>query len=457
MRTRVKGLLREANFLSLAGNIAVSFFGFVGFALLARRFQMDLFGEWVLYISGAALVDMFRFGIVTTAVVRYLSGSDAEERPRFIGSFIFIILAATVGITILMVGCQFLFKEAIDHAGYGLFFTWYPLIAFASMPMYAATVIMQADQRFDRILLVNVLYGFTFFSVLLANFLFFHMTLVQVVWAQLVIYLAVSAFCMINGWDGMRYLFRASRRTNLILFDFGKYTTFTLIGTNLLRSADTLIISLSPLGTAAVALYSIPMKITELQQIPLRSFAATAFPRMSKASMLGGLKEVKELFYTYSGAMTYLFAFMSLLIFVFADFLVLILGGSQYSGTDPVTGANAATLVRIFSLYGLLLPVERMTGIGLDSINLPGRNFQKVLYMLIANVIGDLIAVFVFGSLAAVAVASVVFTAFGIWMGFYFLDRNLKLEQRKIFTSGLDFYRQVFLRFRRPKVNLTDH
>jgi hypothetical protein len=53
--------------------------------------------------------------------------------------------------------------------------------------------------------------------------------------------------------------------------------------------------------------------------------------------------------------------------------------------------------------------------------------------------------------------ASVVFTAFGIWMGYYFLDRNLKLEQRKIFTSGLDFYRHVFLRFRKPNVNLTDH
>jgi O-antigen/teichoic acid export membrane protein len=52
--------------------------------------------------------------------------------------------------------------------------------------------------------------------------------------------------------------------------------------TNLLRSADTLIISLSPMGSAAVALYSIPLKLTELQQIPLRSFVATAFPKMSK-------------------------------------------------------------------------------------------------------------------------------------------------------------------------------
>jgi hypothetical protein len=60
-----------------------------------------------------------------------------------------------------------------------------------------------------------------------------------------------------------------------------------------------LIISLSPLGSAAVALY-IPLKLTELQQIPLRSFVATAFPKMSKASLHNQIDEVKNLFYTYS-------------------------------------------------------------------------------------------------------------------------------------------------------------
>ena len=47
--------------------------------------------------------------------------------------------------------------------------------------------------------------------------------------------------------------------------NFGKYSTFTLIGTNLLRNADVLIISVSPFGSSAVALFSIPLKLTELQ------------------------------------------------------------------------------------------------------------------------------------------------------------------------------------------------
>jgi hypothetical protein len=53
---------------------------------------------------------------------------------------------------------------------------------------------------------------------------------------------------------------KASVDTNRILLNFENIHNFTLIGTNLLRSADTLIISLSPLGSAAVALYSISFK-----------------------------------------------------------------------------------------------------------------------------------------------------------------------------------------------------
>jgi ABC-type dipeptide/oligopeptide/nickel transport system permease component len=60
--------------------------------------------------------------------------------------------------------------------------------------------------------------------------------------------------------------------------------------------------------------------------------------------------------------------------------------------------------------------------------------------MVIANVIGDLIAIFIFKSLLLVAVASILFTLIGIWMGMYFLDKELSLSYKEIFSSGLDFY-----------------
>lgn len=448
VKSTLNKIIREANFLSLTGNLLFAVFGFAGFALLARSYPISIFGQWVLYISSATFIEMFRFGITNTAIIRYLSGVSKEDRLKYIGSNGLILIIATIGITILIWSSWLLFPVPIRNAGYGLFFAWYPILAFINLPFNTALVIMQADQRFGKIMIIKTLNGGGFFLVLLVNYIWLKMTLTQLVWAHIGINIITSSICTMNGWDGLRHIRKATRRTSKVLLDFGKYTTFMLIGTNLLRSADTIIISLSPLGTTAVALYSIPMKLTELQQIPLRSFVATAFPKMSKASIQGKVEQLKETFYTYSGAISYLFIVICLITFVFADFFVLVLGGRQYLGTDPVTGANTANIVRIFSLYGLILPLDRMTGIGLDSINKPDRNFMKVLYMVITNVVGDLIAVFVFKSLAGVAVASVLFTLLGVWIGYRFLDQHLQLEQRKIFQAGIEFYKSLYIKVR---------
>ena len=440
----IKKIAREDNFLSLTGNLVIAILGIGGFALLARSLSLDVFGEWVLFITGGSFVEMFRFGITNTGLIRFLSGADEDSRIKLIGSNALIGLGATVLVAIILVFCYSFFNDAISNSGYNLFFKWYPLLAFLNLPWNNALVVLQADQKYDKILIIKSINSGLFFLVVLVHFFFIEMELNELVIALLIINAITSLVSITLGWDGTKYITQASFDTNKTLLNFGKYTTFTLIGTNLLRSADTVIISLSPMGSAAVALYSIPLKLTELQQIPLRSFVATAFPKMSKASVQGRVQEVKDLFYTYSGALTYLFVIMSLVTFVFADYLVLILSGEQYLKVDPVTGFNVADIVRVFSVYGLLLPIDRMTGIGLDSINKPNINAIKVFIMVAANVIGDFIAIFIFESLMLVAVASIVFTLIGIWMGMYFLNKELKLSYREIFSSGIEFYKTIF-------------
>jgi len=441
---KLKKIVREDNFLSLTGNVVIAILGLGSFALLARSLSLEIFGEWVLFIAAGSFVEMFRFGITNTGLIRYLSGADASSRVKLIGSNALIGFGTTVLIAIILILINTFFNESINNSGYGLFFKWYPLLAFLNLPWNNALVVLQADRKYGRILVIKAINSGFFFMVILVNFYFLDLTLTQLVIAMIIINAITSMVSIIAGWDGTKHITNACVETNKTLLNFGKYTTFTLIGTNLLRSADVLIISLSPLGSAAVALYSIPLKLTELQQIPLRSFVATAFPKMSKASVHHKIEEVKDLFYTYAGALTYLFVFISLFTFVFAEFFVILLSGNQYLGTDPVTGFNVVNIVRVFSIYGLLLPIDRMTGIGLDSINKPNINAIKVLFMVIANVAGDLIAIFVFKSLILVAVASIIFTLIGIWLGMYFLNKELTLSYKEIFSSGIKFYKSIF-------------
>lgn len=454
MKKTFHKIIREDNFLSLAGNLVIAASGLVGFALLARSLQLNQFGEWVLFISSGSFIEMFRFGITNTGLIRYLSGADNDTRVKLIGSNSVISLISTLAIILLMVICNILFHTSLEQSGYGLFFTWYPVLALVNLPWNTALVVLQADRQYGKMLLIKALNSIPFLFIVLINFFTGYFTLTSLAVVMILINVLTSGISLIAGWDGIKYLFRATRETTASLLHFGKYTTFTLVGTNLLRSADSVIISLSPMGVGAVALYSIPLKLTELQQIPLRSFAATAFPKMSKASIQGKMEELKNLFYTYTGAITFLFVGVSLFTFVFADFFVLVLAGKQFL-QDPAAAAQAIAVVRIFSVYGLLLPLDRMTGIGLDSINKPGVNALKVLIMVIVNIAGDMIAVFLFNSLLLVAISSILFTIMGIWLGMYFLNRELKLEYREIFTRGMQFYKSIFNRLGNTRMAAT--
>jgi len=440
MIKKILNIVKEKNVQSLAGNVLTAGFGFLTFVVLTRSFDKEVFGEWILYLTGATFVEMFRFGITRTALIRFLSGAKDEDQKKLIGSNWLIGIIASLIIAIVLWVVLLLFTEEVEASGFILFFKWYPVLAFLNLPFNNALTILQARQYFGQIFIIKFLNSFLFFIGLTINLFWLHFDLIIVIWYHLGVSVFVSVVTMLAGWDGIKYLTKANKETNKTILNFGKYTTLTLIGTNLLKSADTFIIALSPLGTSAVALYSIPLKLTEVLQIPLRSLVATAFPKMSKASVQNDIKMVRYYFYSYAGSLSILFIPIAVLGFFFSDFFVLILGGEQYIGIDPITGASTSAIFKVFAVYGLLLPIDRLTGVGLDSINKPKKNFYKIIFMVTANIVGDLIAVFVFKSLLAVAIVTILFTLLGVIIGYYYLSKELQLKFRLIWIEGWKVY-----------------
>ena len=445
MKKLFNKIIREDNFLSLSGNLIIALLGFAGFALLVRSLETQEFAQWVLFISGGSLVEMLRYGITNNGLVRFLSGANEHDRDHLIGANVLISLFATLIIVLLLITIKFFFNDLINTSSYVLFFSWYPVLALVNLPFNNALVVQQAKLRYDIILIIKVLNSGLFFSFLVINTFVLKFSILEITLVFLAVNTTTSLICIVKSWDGLKFIKRATKKALKTLLNFGKYSTFTLVGTNLLRNADILIISISPFGSTAVALFSIPLKLTEIQQIPLRSFTATAFPKMSKASIEGKIDNVKILFNTYSGALTYLFFAVSVGIFVFAEAFVVLISGYQYLDAGAI-GINIVAIVRILSVYGLLLPIDRMTGIGLDSINRPKINAFKVFIMLGANIIGDLLAIYVLESIEMVAVSTLIFTAVGIVFGAYFLNKTFEFSFFEIFKSGHIFYKKVWLK-----------
>lgn len=434
MRSKLVKLLKDDHSISLLTNVIVAFFGFITFFILVRTYSTRDFGFWVLYLTPLHFTEMIKIGLIKTSMVRYLAGAKETDRIQIIGSgWILSFIIATIVVAVLIMTIL-VFPHQIKESSYQMFFYYYPLYAFFSLPSSNAIGILEAGQKFKAIFWLRSLSSGLFLIYVIINYFLPQKSINTVVVSHLIINSIVSVFAIVKGWDGVGYIFSASVEKIKCLLNYGKYSVGTMLGSNLLKSSDTIIIGLSPLGTSAVALYSVPLKLIEIMDIPLRSFVLNAFPKMSRASIRGNNLEVKTLFYQYAGRTTLLFIPGLILCLLFAKYMIYFIGGEQY-----VESQTAILLFQIFSVYSLLLPIDRFSGITLDAINKPNLNLIKVLVMAAMNIAGDLIAIFMFQSIIGVAVVTVFFTIVGQIIGYQFLRKEINIDYPKIFHEGFYF------------------
>lgn len=426
-------IIRTKEALSLTGSLTSAFYGLANFMILARILTLEDFGRWQILFATAAFIEMIRFGVTEHATIKYLSGATADSRKSLIGANYKIGFLLTIIPALLVFISGLIFKESISRSGFDLFFAWYPLIALLGFPARNTSTLLQSEMRFGDLLILNLSQGTLFFLLLVVLYFGHYTVSVNTIALAEVILLALNSFaCMVLKWDGFRFIRYATRESSRKILKFGKYASITLMGSNLLRSADSWLITLSPLGPAAVAVYSIPLKLMEILQIPLRSVSATAYPAMSKSHEEGDFLNIRYIFNSRIGFLT--LAFVPAIVFavIFPEFLIRILAGEEYI----LSAGNPVLVFQIMTIYGILLPFDKFTGVALDAMDKPNLNSLKVFIMVVANIIGDVIALWLFESLVGVALASIVFTIIGSVLGFYFLKKELDLKLYSIIPTG---------------------
>ena len=447
MKNIVLKLIKEKNFLSLLANFSTSILTLLSFVVLIRSVGTNDFGRWVLFTAARSLVDLLRFGLTRPATVKFLSSATEQEKKNFMGSAAAIGFLMVLFSAVVLYPIYFVFQDNITTSGYDLFFIWYPIVALTNLSWNHAWSFHKAQLRFDSIFWIRFLNYFPFFVFLVYNYYYLHSSIETIVIVFILSNIVSSVYCFFKKWDGFIYLNRTTKEKLKQIWVYGVYSMATQAGSSLLRSADTFIISFSSyIGSAGVALYSIPLKYVEIIEIPLRSFISTAFPQMSKAHTENKPEELKKVLYTYAGAVTLLLVPVTLAVFIFAKSFVWILGGKEYyQYVDQLL-----PIMYLFMIYGLLLPLDRFTGVALDSLNKPNKNFNKMIWMLSINIAGDAFAVFglhyffpnwsLFVLLFFVALVSVVFTVIGLYVGYNYTKKEVNIKLIDFYKEGINFY-----------------
>ncbi|MBI9062282.1 MAG: oligosaccharide flippase family protein [Marinilabiliaceae bacterium] len=430
----------KGNLHALLGNMAQAIFGFMTFLLLVRHLDQNVFGKWVIFITVASLLDMLRLGFTGTAAIRLISTLSEDERPKAIGTSYQLSLISTGIIAVTLYLLYFGMHSFQPDGKYLFILLFYPVLSLANLAFHQANMVAQGILNFSRSTILKVINGA---GTLGGVFIYLQLSVIPVLTDIILICILANAItsgvAMCYKWDGFIFIQKSTRALRAQIMQFGKYATAGYIGSNLLKSADTFILTLVPfLGPEAVAIYSIPLKFVEIVEIPLRSFSSAAFPQLTDVLRKNSTRFF-QLLLSYTFFTTLMLVPVVLILLMFPVFFLQLMGGPEYVNAI----GTQQTILYVICIYIILLPSDRYTGVALFAMNKPKQNFFKIMIMLAANVIFDLLAVLIFHSLIYIAVATLLFTAIGITIGWGMII------QCKTIDKTVDFTRYIVL-IRKP-------
>lgn len=431
MLGKIIAKLKNKHFLSLVGNGAMAVFSIITYAILYRVLTPEDMGNWVFFQFVVIFFETFRTGFLQNALILFYAGASTEQAKKIAGSCWYIALIITGAILLLNLLVFFGYRFfPSEDPGVLLLVNWLGISLLATLPYSISSWIRQAEVRFDHILYIRIINQGSFIVFVITLLLMDAISLETIVYAYLGSSFLTSLVSIISGWSGIADFGSRTKESVKQVFNYGKYSVGTVLSSNLLKSSDSFIIK-AMLGPAALAIYNVPQRLLDIVEVPLRSFVATAMPEMSAAHNQSNKEKVVAIMKKYSGLLTALLVPVSIGAIVFADLIVLIIGGEQYVDTE------AANIFRIFMIFGIFFPIDRFLGITLDMINQPQLNLIKVIIMLGVNVVGDIVGIELFGSLYAVAIVTIFTFLSGVLYGYKALRRYLDFTIIEILQSGV--------------------
>lgn len=444
------GRLKNRHFLSLSSNVMTLLLSVSSIALTSRLLGVEKFGEWQYFLSILATIEPIRTYIVQTGLFKYLGTTTAGDEAQRLAGSAWVILLGITGLILLLSVPAWLLSVHLQAQSWQFVAKWLGLTLLVGLPYNYATWLLQVDQRFQQIIFLRTL-AVGLFVGCIATLAFRGQTTVeQVIWAYILSQLLTSLAAIGRGWAQLGTVALVHWQTCKQLLDFGKFSVWTGVGSTLLKNSDVFIIE-AMLGPAAVGIYTLPQKAIELMEVPLRSLLGTAIPTMSAHANRKQMGEVAREMIKFGGFLTVAMLPVVLVGIALADVYVYLIGGANFINT------NAAHVTRIFILFAFMFPIDRFLGITLDLIGRPVLNMYKVIIMLLVNVVGDMVAIYLFNDVLAVAAVSILTFLVGIYSGHLLLRPHLTYRFLDFFTVGYAEFRGLwhnFLRLVKPNKQL---
>lgn len=409
------------------GNGVIAAMGLLNLLILSSTLSAADFGQWGVFITGTSFLELLRTGMVQSSLTKYTSGLSKEEQQPFIASALWLgLIITTVLLVFLFVGKSLISLNATDS--FYLFLNFTPIQLIAAFPLMFGLWRLQSQRQFVFMFRLRlVVFGiFTFFILFHSLYPF---DVFQILIFYMLGHIIGSVICLYNGLTDLSFLKNLPKEAFRQMIHFGRYSMGSMTAIHLLKSSDTLLLG-AFMKPEIVAIYHLPIRLTEWSDLLIRSMAANAYPRLSKINNVMKGSKMKLRFRRVIGMYT------------FTTFLFSILPAVIMVITATWLAEPAYWWIWfILATSTLIAPFYRFTGIALEALHKPQFNFIKLLIMLSLTLVGDLLAVWYWKSLTLVAFTTLVTYLFGVLFGVFWLRKEVNLAIVPLWKQTLRWLR----------------
>lgn len=413
---------------------SVLVFGMASIMLLTRTLTIADMGVWNLFLVYTGIIEMIRQSLIKNAVIKNLNSEPKADHPQIQSAALYInivvtfILILAIAVLAIPMG-NWLKAPSLTMVMYYFIPGLVLLIPFSHFEW-----VQNANSDFKGIFFAYVARQSTALGCIVV-----HLLIVKSVsLLALIIYFDAGLLSgtIVSGLFARKFLYRTGRATKEWLgrlWSFGKYVFGTNISSQVFRNTDQNVIS-SLLGPAAMAPYSVCLRISNMIDLPSQVLGDILFPRTAKMMEDGNLGRVKYYYEKAVGSILAVAVPASLFVFIFPHLTLLVTGGKKY--------LDAAPILQITVIYGLFLPFIKQFGTIMDSTGYPKLNFLVITVTALVNIASCYYFTRYFGTIGA---AYGTMTSYGICLLITqtILYRKLRVNFPNIFRYMFSFYPEM--------------
>lgn len=440
MSTSKNSYWLRSGFYTLFERGAVLVFGFGGVIMLFRTLSLAEFGTWAVFLSIVSILEVGRVGLLSNALVKYLSvAKDADDRRMegLINTASFVLNGLiTVLIVLGLLLLAPLVGRVMEQPILVDMLRIYCVTTILLMPFFQFNFVQQANLDFRGITYSNITKQGTLFAFIAVVFFSGRdVSLTELAYVQVLGAVLAAGVSFSFARRFLVFSKTVSEQWVRKLFRFGKYVCGTNLSTMLYKSIDRLMLGALPgVGMGAVGIYDAAIRVTNMTEVPTFSIASILFPQSAREAASGGKTAVRDLYEKAVGAILAILVPAIVVVLLFAPQIIDLIAGDDY--------AEAAPVLRLTILFGLFIPFIVQFGTVLDSIGKPKVNFGFTLGSMILNVVLNYVFITRMGVMGA-AIGTMI-TYFCTFCGMqWMLHRELGVKFWRAFTYMIDFYRML--------------